>query len=357
VKIIRLSTYLDFGGLESRLANISHVQDENEWIFICLNRDGNAAEIIRGNKKQTINLEVKPSIYSYKTFLAVYNIIKKLKPDVVHTSGAEANFHGILAARLAGVKRVISEEIGVPKRRFISKVIFGLIYQFTHAMVGNSTVVTEYLQREEYVPKTKLYVIPNPVIFSEMEEQPSLFDSKKINILTLSRLEPVKNLPSVLRVVKRLLEDGHNIQYHVVGSGSSEEELKDLTKQLDIEHAVTFWGYQSTPQAFFSQADIYILSSFTEGFSNSLVEAMYQKTISVSTESGAASEIIDHSKNGFIVPVDDDEILYKTVTEIIELPDNPSEQIRVNAKKTVLENYSLQNHIDLLMQLYLSKSI
>lgn len=94
MKILRLSTFLDFGGVETRLANISHVQDENEWVFVCLNREGKAAQIIKNNKKRVINLNTKPSIYSFKTFWKVFNILKMEKPDVIHTSGAEANFHG-----------------------------------------------------------------------------------------------------------------------------------------------------------------------------------------------------------------------------------------------------------------------
>src|SRR5690606_14567094 len=99
MKIIRLSTFLDFGGVETRLANISHFQDENEWLFVTLNREGKAAETIKANHKKLINLNAKPSIYSFTTFLKVYKTLKKEKPDVIHTSGAEANFHGILAAK------------------------------------------------------------------------------------------------------------------------------------------------------------------------------------------------------------------------------------------------------------------
>src|SRR5690606_29137773 len=155
-------------GVETRLANISHVQDENEWVFVCLNRTGKAAETINRNQKKLINLNVPPSIYSLKTFYTVYQTLKKEKPDVIHTSGAEANFHGILAAKLAGIPKIIGEEIGTPNHSKKAQFIFSIIYRFADFVIGNSQAVLDAVQKLDKVPKRKLKKIDNPIIFKDL---------------------------------------------------------------------------------------------------------------------------------------------------------------------------------------------
>ena len=189
MKILRLSTFLDFGGVETRLTNVSHVDDDNEWIFVCLNREGKAAQKIKANNKRVICLNVKPSIYSISTIKHVYKVIKKEKPDVVHTSGAEANFHGVLAAKLAGVPIVIAEEIGIPSHSKKAQFIFSKVYKFANFIIGNSSLVLDAVHLLDKVPYNKLIKIDNPIIFRDLEWSTKQSDSKVFKIITISRLE------------------------------------------------------------------------------------------------------------------------------------------------------------------------
>jgi len=79
---------------------------------------------------------------------------------------------------------------------------------------------------------------------------------------------------------------------------------------------------------------------------------MYSKTLSLSTNVGAAPEIIVDSDNGFLVPVNDDNALYNKIKEIIILPSEECEKIKSAGHKTVKDNFSLDNHISELMKIY-----
>lgn len=353
MKILRLSTFLDFGGVETRLANVSHVRDENEWIFVCLNKEGKAAKKIKENGKRVINLEAKPSIYSLSSFWKVFKIIKKEKPDVIHTSGAEANFHGILAAKLAGVKRIIGEEIGTPSHSRKAQLIFSNIYKWADFVVGNSVSVLNVVHKIDKVPFEKLVKIDNPIIFRNLEvysDQTNKTDA--FSMVMISRLEPVKNIEGVLKVVKRLKNNGKEIQLSIAGTGSMEEELKSCVKKLEIKENVRFLGLINDPYPYLLKADLYILNSHSEGFSNSLVEAMYSKTPALSTEVGAAPEIIEDGKNGFLVSSNDSERLYEKLIEIISLSKDYLEKIGISGHEKIVKNFSLDNHVKELMKIY-----
>lgn len=353
MKILRLSTFLDFGGVETRLATISHVQDENEWVFVCMNREGKAAKIIQKNKKRLINLNAKPSIYSLQTFFSVYKIIKREKPDVVHTSGAEANFHGIFAAKLAGVPKIIGEEIGTPNHSKKAQLIFSLVYRFADFVVGNSQAVLDVVHRLDKVPMKKLKKIDNPILFKDLGNYKRNEAANGFRMIMISRLEPVKNIEGVLNVFSRIKNDIEmNVKLIIAGSGQSETLLKQKVKDLGLENEVDFLGFINDPYPYLANADLYILNSHSEGFSNSLVEAMYSKTPSLSTAVGAAPEIIEDGVNGFLTPANDEEALYQKLKSILGMSKERLSEIGLSGHEKIVQNFSLENHVKELMKIY-----
>jgi glycosyltransferase involved in cell wall biosynthesis len=350
MKIIRLSTFLDFGGVEKRLANVSAIKDDNEWIFCAINIGGQAEGEIKNNDKKVICLNLPYKIPNLKTLLKIYKFFKKQQPDVVHTSGAEANFYGVLAAKLAGVPKIVAEEIGTPSQSALGKLIFRFIFKISNYVVGNSLPVINYLKEKNKVSDKKLSLIPNPILFKELSKRKN--HASIFKLISVSRLEKVKNIQDVLYVVKRLKKEGIKIEYDIIGSGSEEITLRNQVEALKLKNEVNFLGFISNPYPHLLHSDLYIINSFTEGFSNSLVEAMYSGTPSLSSKSGSAEEIIIHGKNGWLVEVANQDHLFSVMKEIIEF--KPTERLKIGlaGKKMVEENYSLDSHIEKLMSIY-----
>jgi glycosyltransferase involved in cell wall biosynthesis len=351
VKIVRLSTFLDFGGIEKRLINISYHNDDNEWIFYAINKGGAAEAVIKSNNKKAICLNLPFKIPSLITINKLYSIFKAEKPDVVHTSGAEANFHGIIAAKLAGVPVKIAEEIGVPGQGRVAKRIFSIVYSLANVVVGNSLPVLNFLNQHNEVPLHKLKLIANPLLFPVLEKR-QITNDDAFNIVSISRLEPVKNIESVLRVLPRLLLHNKNIKYTIVGEGKSRGDLEALVMELKIVDNVVFTGFQDNPYSFLLNADLFVLTSFSEGFSNSLVEAMYSGTPCLSTEVGAATDIIKDSENGWLVPPADDDALFEKLLFIIKEGKGVLFEVGLKGKQMVETNFSLSNHIEKLLRIY-----
>lgn len=351
MKILRLSTFLDFGGIETKMVNLSTIRDDNEWIFCALGKGGTAEKKMVANQKKVVCLNLNHKIPSVITIWKLYHFLKKERPDVVHTSGAEANFHGLIAAKLARVPRIIVEEIGVSNSSRKAVSIFRNIFKSADYVVGESQIVVQTVKKKYELPQQKLRVIYNFGIFN-LNHFTRKVDIDNFRIIMISRLEPVKNIEGVLNVLARLAQKRKNVKVTIAGSGTLENKLKDKVKELDLVNNVEFVGFITDPYPHLLNADLYILNSHSEGFSNSLVEAMYSKTPSLSTAVGAAPEIIEDGINGFLTPANDEEALYEKIKAILALPKEKLQEIGVAGHEKIVKNFSLENHVHELMKIY-----
>lgn len=354
MKIVRLSTFLDFGGIESKMVNLSSLEDtENEWVFVAIGKGGQAQKKIQANGKRTVCLHLNHKIPSLSTIWKLFFFLKKEKPDVIHTSGAEANFFGFFAGKMAGIPNIIVEEIGIPNHSPKAKKIFQYVFRNADWAIGESQAVVRHITKSFGLNPSKTKVIYNFGIFNydfskiQMQDKIGFF-----HLLMISRLEPVKNIEGVLNVLPRLVKENNKIKLTIAGTGSSEKGLKEQVKDLGLENFVNFAGFIDDPYPYLFNSDLYILNSFTEGFSNSLVEAMYSKTPSLSTKVGAAPEFIKDGINGFLVEPDDEQNLLKKIKQIISLSPEQRAEIGTSGHQTVVQNFSLEKHVSELMKIY-----
>lgn len=351
MKIIRLCTVLDFGGLEQRLVNISKVEDEHEWVFCALGTGGTAATQIEKNGKRVVLLETEIRIPSIKAIQRLVEFFKNERPDVVHTSGAEANFHGIVAAKIAGVKRLIAEEIGIPNQKFLHKVFFSLLYRFPSYVLANALAVGKYLTEYNRVSSAKLRIIPNPIELSSSKTI-KLSDDPEFHILAVSRLTAVKNIDGILRVLARLKQAGKAFKFTLIGDGDHFQGLKNLVDELALGDLVDFKGYRADPFSVVDGADLFILNSFTEGFSNALAEAMAAGIPCLATNVGAAGDMIQENETGWLVQPGDDEGLFRKLGFISSLDREVLARVGQSGKESIRGKYSLQEHLHQLMEIY-----
>lgn len=355
MKIIRLTTFLDFGGIESKMANLATFSDANQWLFCAIGKGGVAEKKIISNGKEVVCFDLSHKIPSLKAIIKLYFYFKKQKPDVVHSSGAEANFHGVIAARLARIPVIIAEEIGIPKHSKRAIILFSWIYKLSHYVLGESQSVIDHLKNNYKIDSTKLKVVSNFALFSKYEILKEDFKGNEFRILSVSRLEPVKNIEGIIRAVHRLKKEQFSIKYTIVGGGSSKNKLLALIEKLELQNEIDWLGYQENIAPYFFQSDLYILNSFSEGFSNSLLEAMYMAKPSITTNVGAAQELIQDGENGWIIQVENEDDLFEKIKKCYLLDSYSRTKMGEKAKQTVIEKYSLQSHIKALLTLYQSK--
>jgi N-acetylgalactosamine-N,N'-diacetylbacillosaminyl-diphospho-undecaprenol 4-alpha-N-acetylgalactosaminyltransferase len=108
-----------------------------------------------------------------------------------------------------------------------------------------------------------------------------IFNPEKTYLITMGRLIKLKRYDDVIKSLKNLPE---NIELILLGEGEEEENLRILTKKLDLEGRTHFIGNVKNPFKYLYNADIFILSSETEGFPNSLIEALACNLLIISSD-------------------------------------------------------------------------
>jgi L-malate glycosyltransferase len=189
---------------------------------------------------------------------------------------------------------------------------------------------------QRYLKKNPV-VIPNGVDLDLFRPDPKKLLSLNTipHIVCISRLYPGKGIECALRAMKLLVERYPDAKLVIIGDGIFWKNLEELTRDLDLGKNVEFIGevpVASIP-AYLSPATIYLLPSFAEGFSISLLEAMASGLPVISTPVGIAPRICTEWNNGFIVPINDPEAIYEAVIKITENP-----EIRSMFSKNSLEN-------------------
>ena len=124
------------------------------------------------------------------------------------------------------------------------------------------------------------------------------------DLLYVGRLSDEKAIDALLYAVQRLATNDDTVHLHIVGSGPSTDQLRQLAAQLGVTDAVTFHGFVpkgSDLWAHFDSADIFILPSRTEGLPRVVAEAMARGLPVVTTAVGGLPKLIDHGRNGMLV--------------------------------------------------------
>lgn len=352
MKILRLTTLLDFGGQEKQYLSFTEQPEllKHQYIFAAIGFGGNAEETLRQRGFEVHIMNQPFAIKNISNIWKVYQLIKKVKPDIVHTAAAEANFHGIIAAKLAGVKTIIGEEIGIPNHSAIAQKVFGLVYRVADKIICVSQSVKNRLVKTGEISSRKGKVIYNPVSVPKKHE---IERSEKFNILYVGRLEKVKNVESLVRALSKL-KNG-DLQLTIVGDGRERQNLETLVTELKLSKKVIFEGFQSDPGTYLSTADLYVLPSYSEGFGIAAVEAMFLKVPVLATNVGGVPEFVTHGENGWLFDPNSIEDLVEKLENIFSLNVYEREAIGAKGFRDVSNRFTVDKYVENLENLYSMK--
>ncbi|MCH6236518.1 glycosyltransferase [Cognataquiflexum rubidum] len=364
MKIIRIVPYLDFGGVEKRLELTAKgflKKKKHELIIIVLSTIGSTGEKISDMGFDVISLDRNPKIPNIGIIRKLYAIFKSLQPDVIHCSGSEANFHGLIAAYLAGVPVRIGEEIGFPNHDWKWRLIFRLTFNLAHQVIGISEAVKQRIVDLGEVNGDKVRVVYNPVAIKEgvgrsySSRNIKSVITKSFVLVTTGRLVQIKNQDLLIKVFSRLIINNPDkkLELWIVGEGPERESLQATIQDLGVVDKVMLYGYQENVFPYLNQADAFILPSFSEGFSISLVEAMSSGLPCIATKIGGPSEIITSGTGYLIDPKDSNDILDK-IQKVIDLPENERIELGRRAKEDVEKRFSVEKYVQDLMNCYLA---
>ncbi len=142
-----------------------------------------------------------------------------------------------------------------------------------------------------------------------------------IRLLWAGQLRPVKGLPYLLGAVRALRDQGLSVSLTLVGDGEQREALEAAIERLGLQETVSLEGYLPPGpdlDAFFEQADLFVLPSLSEGVPKVLFEAMARALPVVASRVGGVPDVVTDGANGLLVPPADAEALVGAIRRLAE---------------------------------------
>ncbi|WP_312083564.1 glycosyltransferase [Epilithonimonas hominis] len=350
MKILRLTTLLDFGGQEKQYISFTEKPEllQHQYVFAAIGYGGHAERVLteRGFEVRIMNQNF--SVKNLKNVYTLYRLIREVKPDIVHTAAAEANFHGIIAAKMAGVKTIVAEEIGIPNHSSAAQKIFRHVYRLADKVVCVSRSVKDYLVTIKEIPEAKGQVIYNPVSFPK--KFPKTKTNNHFNMVYVGRLGKVKNVQMLIRAFSRLIKQ--DVRLTVVGNGSELENLKMLADELQCADRVIFTGFVKEPSKFLANADLFVLPSFSEGFGIAAVEAMLLKVPVLCSNVGGIPEFVHDGENGWLFSPTSEEELSDKLNHIVSCSEDYLVEMGTKGYASVADLFTVQKYISNLERFY-----
>lgn len=220
----------------------------------------------------------------------------------------ETGLVGLLLKWRYGVALQVQLHTDFTNKYFITHSILNFIRfplgLFVLSFADSVRVVSEKIAKSIHSLSNNIYVLPvyTPKILYMSPREYS--DSGEISILTASRLEKEKDLPTLLKAFKQVINSGIHAHLVIAGSGSEMDKLKSLTKELGLiePHDVLFLGWQQEDlKGYYRAAHVYVSTSLYEGYGMSVVQAAQEGTPLILSNTGVANEIFFDGESAFIV--------------------------------------------------------
>lgn len=151
--------------------------------------------------------------------------------------------------------------------------------------------------------KSSLDIINNPIDSNRIIRaslEISVSNNGTFTVICVGRMVEVKRFDRIIAAAKLLKDQGCKIKYWICGDGKLRQNLIDLIDRNGMSDDFVLWGFKNNPYPYMKAADVFVLSSDTEGFPTVICEAMVLGKPVVSTNVPGTDELIGNSEYGFL---------------------------------------------------------
>lgn len=175
-------------------------------------------------------------------------------------------------------------------------------------------------------PKVQTQVLYN---VNETDQIPHLaneeigykFTNETLNICSVGKITNIKGFDRLIEVHKKLIDEGYKLKTHVLGIGEEMATLKKKLKELHISDTFIFLGFDKNPYKYISKSDLYVCSSYREGFSTAVTEALVLGIPVVSTKVSGADELLGDTNEFGIVTENSTIGIYEGLKVLLKNPE------------------------------------
>ena len=306
--VVHVMNRLDVGGLENGVVNLINRMPGERFrhTIVCLSGyDEDFRRRIRTPGVEVLSLGKRPG-KDPAAYLRMWRVLRRLRPDIVHTR----NFGTIdmqWVAALAGVPRRIHGEHGWwasdplgqnPRHLGLRRLCRPVI----HVFVAMSKDIAQWLVTSVGVNPRKIRQLYNGVDTERFFPRTVALGSDEIVIGTVGRLDAVKNHEGLIVAFQSLLaglpDQASRLRLVIAGDGPLRQRLQEVARDAGIGGQVSFPGVTHDVPSILRGFDVFVLPSVNEGISNTILEAMASSLPVVAARVGGNPELVESGRTG-----------------------------------------------------------
>lgn len=341
------------GGMERGILNLINYGDWERFahVILCLTEAGAFAEQITAPRCELVEFHKREG-NDLSLPVRIAAAARQYHVDILHARGWPTLVETAFGAWIARVPHTIygfhgktmQDLQGGTKRRLIER----LIIRGYDEVVTLNSLMRVNLVTSSGLSERRIRVIANGVDVETFcpQNRDHLraefgIPENRFVIGNVARLDPVKNQEVILRALARLHSSSSRPYLLIVGEGQHREALECAIRQLDLKEDVQLLGYSHRIPELLNCMDLYIQSSFYEGFSNTILEAMACGLPVLASDVGGTADLFSADPEGMFFAPDDVETL---AVQIWQLQQNPAARAALagRARAHVVENFSVQ---------------
>lgn len=167
----------------------------------------------------------------------------------------------------------------------------------------------------------KYNTVESDNIIEQSKREISEIQINFLKIISVGSLKEVKGFDRLLRISKKLKEEGYKFHFYLLGKGPLEKEFQVYIKDNNLTKYVTLLGYKTNPYKYVKRCDLFVCSSHSEGFSTAVTESLIVGTPVITTRVSGMQEMLgDNNEYGFIVE-NDENSLYEGIKNLLDSPE------------------------------------
>lgn len=350
-KVLFLIPTLGHGGAEKVLVNLVNNMDKEKYKVTVM------ALFNEGVNKQFLNNDVEYKYVFKKIIRGNAQIFKLFSPQTLYKKFIKDRYD-IVVSYLEGVTARIASGCPYKDTKLVSWIH---VEQHTMDVVAksfrsekdakrcynrfdNTVCVSEYVLNDF---KTVLeFKKPIEVLYNtnetkkieilSMEESSVNKDDEYINICGMGTLKKVKGFDKLIRIHKKLLDEGIKQRFYILGTGPEKQNLEKAIKENQLQNTFILVGYETNPYKYLRDCDLFVCASTAEGFSTAVTESLLVGTPVVTTRCSGMEEQLGYDNEYGIVTDNNEDALYEGIKRILTekgLLEHYAEQAKERGKK------------------------
>jgi L-malate glycosyltransferase len=312
---------LRVGGAEVLAARLARgLRDRVRFLFACLDELGTLGEELRREDFPVHVLGRRPGL-DWRCAHGLARLLRREQVDVIHAHQYTPFFYGSFARLLYRRPAVIFTEHGrhfpdYPRRKRM--LANRLLLRQEDRVIGVGEAVRQALINNEGIPAGRVEMIYNGIDLAPFgKSAPDRADARPemgigpndLVIVQVARLDYLKDHATAIRTLARVVRHRPDARLVLVGEGPERDKIEDQARRSGLEPNLRLLGLRKDIARILTAADLFLLTSISEGIPLTLIEAMAAGLPVVATRVGGVGEVIEDQVTGLLAPSGDDAIL------------------------------------------------